>query len=187
MDLVLALKAVDAVSIVSSRVRTIPTGSVIESRAKRCIVVSSGREVVRVSIAACSALNVTSRFRLQTGHNFTRLMGLTSLTTFPCAGVVISGMMSMPATEASPRKHARPSNVPEIHVVVMCQACKEEGMASFIIREKGVSCKGVLVQSDPEGNVTVQLGLNDDGRTKFTEDEAIALYENLGNLIEWKS
>lgn len=60
-------------------------------------------------------------------------------------------------------------------------------MASFIIREKGVSCKGVLVQSDPEGNVTVQLGLNDDGRTKFTEDEAIALYENLGNLIEWKS
>jgi hypothetical protein len=69
----------------------------------------------------------------------------------------------------------------------MCQACKEEGMASVIIREKGVSCKGVLVQSDPEGNVTVQLGLNDDGRTRFTEGEALALYENLGNMITWES
>ncbi len=59
-------------------------------------------------------------------------------------------------------------------------------MTAAVIREKGVSAKGVLVQSDPEGNLTVQLGLNDDGRTKFTEEEALALYENLGNMIEWK-
>lgn len=60
-------------------------------------------------------------------------------------------------------------------------------MAGFITRAKGVSCKGVLVQSDHEGNVTVQLGLNDNGRTQFTEEEALALHDNLGNMIEWKS
>lgn len=61
-------------------------------------------------------------------------------------------------------------------------------MASFIIRKKGVSHGNVLVNSDEDGNVTVQQGMSMDPAygLKLTEDEAIALYENLGNIIEWK-
>ena len=70
----------------------------------------------------------------------------------------------------------------------MCQACKEEGMAAVIIRAKGVSHGNVLVNSDDDGNVTVQQGMSLDPAfgLKLTEAEAVALYENLGNLIEWK-
>jgi hypothetical protein len=71
----------------------------------------------------------------------------------------------------------------------MCQACKEEGMASSIIRGKGVSHGNMLVNSDEDGNVTVQQGMSLDPAfgLKLTEAEALALYENLGNMIEWKS
>jgi hypothetical protein len=62
-------------------------------------------------------------------------------------------------------------------------------MTTSIIREKGVSCKGVLVQSDPAGNVTVQNGgdLDKDSQLRLTEAQALTLFENLGNMIEWKS
>ncbi len=61
-------------------------------------------------------------------------------------------------------------------------------MAAVIIRAKGVSHGGMLVNSDDDGNVTVQQGMSmeDKYKLKLTEDEALALYENLGNLIEWK-
>ena len=57
-------------------------------------------------------------------------------------------------------------------------------MAAIIIREKGVSYGGVLVNSDPDGNVTIQQGMSLDPAygLKLTEEEAVALV-----VQEWYS
>lgn len=61
-------------------------------------------------------------------------------------------------------------------------------MAAFIIRIKGVSHDNMLVNSDADGNVTIQQGMSLDPAfgLKLTEAEAVALYQNLGDIIEWK-
>lgn len=62
-------------------------------------------------------------------------------------------------------------------------------MASFIVRDKAVSHGNMLVTSDPDGRVIIQQGMSmeDIFKLKLSEDEALALHENLGNMIEWKS
>lgn len=61
--------------------------------------------------------------------------------------------------------------------------------SSYIIRAKGVSHDGILVNSDKDGNVTIQQGLSleDKFKLKLSEEEALALYQNLSNMIEWIS
>jgi hypothetical protein len=61
-------------------------------------------------------------------------------------------------------------------------------MAAGIIRDKGVSHGNMLVNSDEDGNVTIQQGLSMDPAfsLKLTEAEAVALYGNLCNMIDWE-
>lgn len=58
-----------------------------------------------------------------------------------------------------------------------------------IIRNKGVSHMGVCLQSDDQGNLTIQGDLKQENppMLKLTEEEALALFENIGNMVQWNS
>jgi len=63
--------------------------------------------------------------------------------------------------------------------------CEAAGMSrQAIIRGKSISHKGIITTSDTDGNVIVSSPENS-VKLSFTEGEAIALSENLSDLIEW--
>lgn len=53
-----------------------------------------------------------------------------------------------------------------------------------VVREKKVSHKGITIESDAEGNVTVTSKEN---HLTFTEPEFISLVDTSSNVIEWES
>jgi hypothetical protein len=55
-----------------------------------------------------------------------------------------------------------------------------------VVREKKVSHKGITIESDAEGNVTV-TSAQSTVKLRFTEGEFISMVDTSTNIIEWKS
>lgn len=68
----------------------------------------------------------------------------------------------------------------------MEKACEAADMSrQAIIRGKSISHKGITTTSDADGNVIVSSSPENSAKLSFAEGEAIALSENLSDLIEW--
>jgi hypothetical protein len=59
-------------------------------------------------------------------------------------------------------------------------------MADKIVREKTVRHKGLQVQTEADGSVTIG-NLSNGAEMPLTEDQALTVYHLLGDMVEWIS